>query len=161
MRLNLEYLYLDLSAGSEYSLTELLTHSPSLTLTLTLLAPCTISPSFLRRYFSFLEKCTDAKACTVLLRGGSKDVLNEIERNLSVRTTHHKYYGLTKIRKWKSKRPTCAQQTTHTHLLGAHLLPCISISFSSRLSTHPLQFSFPQLTKILNIYVSTTCLPPF
>lgn len=35
------------------------------------------------RYFVFLEKCTDAKACTVLLRGGSKDVLNEIERNLA------------------------------------------------------------------------------
>ena len=34
------------------------------------------------RYFAFLEECTDAKACTVLLRGGSKDVLNEIERNL-------------------------------------------------------------------------------
>lgn len=33
-------------------------------------------------YFSFLEQCKDAKACTVLLRGGSKDVLNEIERNL-------------------------------------------------------------------------------
>mmetsp|Transcript_19855 Transcript_19855/g.32638 ORF Transcript_19855/g.32638 Transcript_19855/m.32638 type:complete len:540 (+) Transcript_19855:53-1672(+) len=33
-------------------------------------------------YFSFLEKCKDPKACTVLLRGGSKDVLNEIERNL-------------------------------------------------------------------------------
>jgi len=33
-------------------------------------------------YFSFLEECTDAKACTILLRGGSKDVLNEIERNL-------------------------------------------------------------------------------
>jgi T-complex protein 1 subunit gamma len=30
----------------------------------------------------FLEDCGDAKACTVLLRGGSKDVLNEIERNL-------------------------------------------------------------------------------
>ena len=34
------------------------------------------------RYFAFLEQCKDAKACTVLLRGGSKDVLNEIERNL-------------------------------------------------------------------------------
>lgn len=33
-------------------------------------------------YFAFLEQCKDAKACTVLLRGGSKDVLNEIERNL-------------------------------------------------------------------------------
>ncbi|CAM9631165.1 unnamed protein product, partial [Sphacelaria rigidula] len=34
-------------------------------------------------YFSFLEQCKDAKACTVLLRGGSKDVLNEVERNLA------------------------------------------------------------------------------
>lgn len=33
-------------------------------------------------YFSFIERCTSPKACTVLLRGGSKDVLNEIERNL-------------------------------------------------------------------------------
>jgi T-complex protein 1 subunit gamma len=33
-------------------------------------------------YFCFLEDCTDAKACTVLLRGGSKDVLQEIERNM-------------------------------------------------------------------------------
>ena len=41
------------------------------------------------RYFSFLEQCKDAKACTVLLRGGSKDVLNEIERNLAVRTCIH------------------------------------------------------------------------
>jgi hypothetical protein len=34
------------------------------------------------RYFTFLEQCKDPKACTILLRGGSKDVLNEIERNL-------------------------------------------------------------------------------
>lgn len=33
-------------------------------------------------YFTFLTKCNDPKACTVLLRGPSKDVLNEIERNL-------------------------------------------------------------------------------
>lgn len=33
-------------------------------------------------YFTFLTKCEDPKACTVLLRGPSKDVLNEIERNL-------------------------------------------------------------------------------
>lgn len=33
-------------------------------------------------YFCFLTKCTDPKACTILLRGGSKDVLNEMERNL-------------------------------------------------------------------------------
>ncbi|KAH8060978.1 hypothetical protein JL722_4270 [Aureococcus anophagefferens] len=33
-------------------------------------------------YSAFLEGCTSAKACTLLLRGGSKDVLNEVERNL-------------------------------------------------------------------------------
>jgi len=33
-------------------------------------------------YFTFLEDCKDPKACTLLLRGGSKDVLNEVERNL-------------------------------------------------------------------------------
>ncbi|EFY95669.1 hypothetical protein MHUMG1_08157 [Metarhizium humberi] len=33
-------------------------------------------------YFTFLTKCQDPKACTILLRGPSKDVLNEIERNL-------------------------------------------------------------------------------
>jgi T-complex protein 1 subunit gamma len=30
----------------------------------------------------FLEECRDPKACTILLRGGSKDFLNEVERNL-------------------------------------------------------------------------------
>lgn len=33
-------------------------------------------------YFTFLTRCRDPKACTVLLRGPSKDILNEIERNL-------------------------------------------------------------------------------
>ncbi|RHY93641.1 hypothetical protein DYB37_001015 [Aphanomyces astaci] len=33
-------------------------------------------------YFAFFEQCQDPGACTILLRGGSKDVLNEIERNL-------------------------------------------------------------------------------
>ena len=33
-------------------------------------------------YFAFIEKCKEPKACTILLRGASKDVLNEIERNL-------------------------------------------------------------------------------
>ncbi|KAI8814959.1 chaperonin Cpn60/TCP-1 family [Cladochytrium replicatum] len=33
-------------------------------------------------YFTFLEECKEPKACTILLRGPSKDVLNEIERNL-------------------------------------------------------------------------------
>ncbi len=33
-------------------------------------------------YFTFLTECTAPKACTILLRGPSKDILNEIERNL-------------------------------------------------------------------------------
>ncbi|KNE62891.1 T-complex protein 1 subunit gamma [Allomyces macrogynus ATCC 38327] len=33
-------------------------------------------------YFTFLVGCKDPKACTILLRGPSKDVLNEIDRNL-------------------------------------------------------------------------------
>ncbi|KAH0831417.1 chaperonin Cpn60/TCP-1 family [Lanmaoa asiatica] len=34
-------------------------------------------------YFTFLTACTDPKACTILLRGPSKDILNEIDRNLA------------------------------------------------------------------------------
>ena len=30
------------------------------------------------RYFTFLTECKDPKACTILLRGASKDVLNEV-----------------------------------------------------------------------------------
>jgi len=33
-------------------------------------------------YFTYLIECENPKACTVILRGGTKDVLNEIERNL-------------------------------------------------------------------------------
>lgn len=33
-------------------------------------------------YYTFLDECEDPKACTIMLRGGSKDILNEIERNL-------------------------------------------------------------------------------
>lgn len=33
-------------------------------------------------YFTFLTQCKNPKACTILLRGPSKDILNEIERNL-------------------------------------------------------------------------------
>jgi T-complex protein 1 subunit gamma len=34
-------------------------------------------------YFTFLTKCKNPKACTILLRGPSKDVLNEVDRNLA------------------------------------------------------------------------------
>ncbi|KAG4941845.1 hypothetical protein JHK87_045716 [Glycine soja] len=33
-------------------------------------------------YFAFIVDCKEPKACTVLLRGASKDLLNEVERNL-------------------------------------------------------------------------------
>lgn len=33
-------------------------------------------------YFTFMTECKSPKACTIMLRGASKDVLNEIERNL-------------------------------------------------------------------------------
>ncbi|CAI7753807.1 unnamed protein product [Closterium sp. NIES-53] len=33
-------------------------------------------------FFAFLVECKEPKACTVLLRGASKDILNEMERNL-------------------------------------------------------------------------------
>ena len=33
-------------------------------------------------YFSFFEQCKNPTACSILLRGGSKDTLNELERNL-------------------------------------------------------------------------------
>lgn len=35
-------------------------------------------------FFAFIVDCKDPKACTVLLRGPSKDLLNEVERNLQV-----------------------------------------------------------------------------
>mmetsp|Transcript_19693 Transcript_19693/g.54979 ORF Transcript_19693/g.54979 Transcript_19693/m.54979 type:complete len:554 (-) Transcript_19693:205-1866(-) len=33
-------------------------------------------------FFTFIVDCEDPKACTILLRGASKDILNEVERNL-------------------------------------------------------------------------------
>merc|ERR1719215_2415969 len=33
-------------------------------------------------YFTYLTECKDPKACSVVLRGATKDVLNEMERNL-------------------------------------------------------------------------------
>jgi T-complex protein 1 subunit gamma len=33
-------------------------------------------------YFTYLVKCKNPKACTILLRGASKDILNEVDRNL-------------------------------------------------------------------------------
>lgn len=33
-------------------------------------------------WFCYLTECKEPKACTIVLRGGSKDILNELERNL-------------------------------------------------------------------------------
>merc|ERR1719375_1245115 len=33
-------------------------------------------------YFTFMTECENPKACTIILRGASRDVLNEMERNL-------------------------------------------------------------------------------
>eukprot|EP00439_Symbiodinium_sp_Y106_P013731 s3997_g1.t5 len=33
-------------------------------------------------YFTYLTECQDPKACTIVLRGATRDVLNEMERNL-------------------------------------------------------------------------------
>lgn len=33
-------------------------------------------------YFTYIEECQNPKACTILLRGASKDILNEVERNI-------------------------------------------------------------------------------
>lgn len=33
-------------------------------------------------YFTFLTGCKNPKACTIILRGASKDILNELERNI-------------------------------------------------------------------------------
>jgi len=37
---------------------------------------------FGEEYFTFLTGCKNPKACTILLRGASKDILMEVERNL-------------------------------------------------------------------------------
>lgn len=49
------------------------------------MVPCPLGKrfSFLGRYFTFLTECENPKACTILLRGPSKDILNEIDRNLA------------------------------------------------------------------------------
>lgn len=34
-------------------------------------------------YFTYLEECQQPKACSIILRGASKDILNELERDLT------------------------------------------------------------------------------
>ncbi|XP_067832016.1 T-complex protein 1 subunit gamma [Heptranchias perlo] len=51
-------------------------------------------------YFAFITECKDPKACTILLRGASKEILAEVERNLQD-----------------------AMQVTRNVLLDPHLVP--------------------------------------
>ncbi|GMP33684.1 hypothetical protein CsSME_00006894 [Camellia sinensis var. sinensis] len=54
-------------------------------------------------FFSFIVECKDPKACTVLLRGASKDLLNEVERNLQLTvsaTLKQKSQSIEGIEKW-------------------------------------------------------------
>ena len=40
--------------------------------------------SFVVRYFCFVIECKNPKACTTLLRGTSKDILNEVIKTVHI-----------------------------------------------------------------------------
>nr|GMC58027.1 T-complex protein 1 subunit gamma [Ipomoea batatas] len=68
-------------------------------------------------FFAFIVDCKDSKACTVLLRGASNDLLNEVERNLqqqllaSFTTPHH----LQKFHPRHAKTPSTPKLQLHQH----------------------------------------------
>uniref|UniRef100_A0A8C9VX24 T-complex protein 1 subunit gamma n=1 Tax=Scleropages formosus TaxID=113540 RepID=A0A8C9VX24_SCLFO len=67
-------------------------------------------------YFTFVTECKDPKACTILLRGASKEILAEVERNLQD-----------------------AMQVCRNVLLDPHLLPgggAVEMAVSQRLMEH-------------------------
>lgn len=75
-------------------------------------------------YFCFITECKDPKACTIILRGASKDILNETERNLQD-----------------------ALHVARNLLIDPKLVPgkikiAIVLSFTSILMTHFLSYSF-------------------
>ena len=39
---------------------------------------------FVVRYFCFVTECKNPKACTILLRGASKDILNEVSKTVHI-----------------------------------------------------------------------------
>jgi T-complex protein 1 subunit gamma len=47
-------------------------------------------------YFTFLVECEDPKACTILLRGPSKDILQEIDRYVCVFLDQNTIFALSK-----------------------------------------------------------------
>ena len=85
-------------------------------------------------YFTWVVDCEAPKACTILLRGASKDVLNEIERNLGdamnvVRTIYQ-----------VSPRSPTPPSTPHCSLHPLHpLSPC----YTPLTLRHPLHHAAP------------------
>lgn len=65
-------------------LTKVATSGFSLLMFSKTLSHCILTPNtfIFKRYFCFITECKDPKACTILLRGASKDILNEVDRNL-------------------------------------------------------------------------------
>ncbi|CAK88535.1 unnamed protein product (macronuclear) [Paramecium tetraurelia] len=53
-------------------------------------------------YFAFFVDCQNPTACSIILRGASKDVLNEMERNLHDCLAIQNYYQEEEQLKWKS-----------------------------------------------------------
>uniref|UniRef100_A0AAY4C454 T-complex protein 1 subunit gamma n=1 Tax=Denticeps clupeoides TaxID=299321 RepID=A0AAY4C454_9TELE len=72
-------------------------------------------------YFTFITECKDPKACTILLRGASKEILAEVERNLQD-----------------------AMQVCRNVLLDPHLLPgggAVEMAVSHRLTERSRAFT--------------------
>uniref|UniRef100_A0AAY4C4X3 T-complex protein 1 subunit gamma n=1 Tax=Denticeps clupeoides TaxID=299321 RepID=A0AAY4C4X3_9TELE len=72
-------------------------------------------------YFTFITECKDPKACTILLRGASKEILAEVERNLQD-----------------------AMQVCRNVLLDPHLLPgggAVEMAVSRRLTERSRAFT--------------------
>ena len=48
-------------------------------------------------FYSFIVDCKDPKACTILLRGASKDVLNEVRHNVLPLSVTPSAYWLSEL----------------------------------------------------------------
>ena len=75
-------------------------------------------------YFCFVVECQDPKACTILLRGASKDVLNEVERNLqdAMHVTRNVLLEPKLVPGGGAAEMALAYVSPAPHLLSFHLL---------------------------------------
>ena len=48
-------------------------------------------------YFTFIVDCDEPKACSIILRGASRDVLNEVERKWARQAHHQKQIILLQL----------------------------------------------------------------